>query len=245
MTRFLKASLTLAAAAALLASPALAGQAVTLKAEPMDADGVVTLDDLFDGAGAAGKVAVASKPGASVVLDAGAVQASARRAGLEWANTQGLRRIVVRAGAVGATASKGNVEVLTYARNLNAGETVRPEDLVWAKFAAAPMDAPRDVDAVIGMTARRPLREGGVVSTRDVAAPQVIKAGDMVNVAYQDGAITVSLTGKAIAAATLGETVGIENPSSRKVISAIATGPGQALVGPGASQFRTRQYAAR
>ena len=52
-------------AAVLAASPALAGQPVTLKAQTLDSDGIVTLSDLFDGAGAAGKVTVAAKPGDS------------------------------------------------------------------------------------------------------------------------------------------------------------------------------------
>lgn len=246
MRALLKTSAALGAGLALLAGPALAGQSVLLKAEPLDSDGVVTLGDLFDGAGAAGSVAVAAKPGASVILDAGAVQAAARRAGLDWGNSQGLRRIVVRSGAAETAAAKGNVEVLTYARNINAGEVVQPEDLTWAKVAGAPMDAPRDADALAGMVARRPLRSGAVASTRDVAAPQVIKNGDMVNVVYSDGAISVALTGKAMAAATLGEQVPIQNPSSKKVISAIAVGPGQAMVGPAAYRFRAnRQYAAR
>src|SRR5581483_8678639 len=87
-----------AAAAALLASPALAGVPVTLKADTANANGVVTLSDLFDGAGAAGSTPVASRPGASVVLDAAVVQAIARRAGLDWANAEGLRKIVVHGG---------------------------------------------------------------------------------------------------------------------------------------------------
>src|SRR4051794_18321394 len=113
-------------AALSLAAPALAGAPVTLKAAPVDADGTVTLGDLFDSAGAAANIAVAAKPGASVVLDAGLVQALARRAGLEWPNAEGYRRLIVRTAApvdAGVTA-KGNVEVLAYARNLNAGEVL-------------------------------------------------------------------------------------------------------------------------
>ncbi|HEY9233440.1 MAG TPA: flagella basal body P-ring formation protein FlgA, partial [Phenylobacterium sp.] len=49
------------ALAALIATPAAAGQPVTLKPDPVDADGLITLADLFDGAGAAGKVAVAAR----------------------------------------------------------------------------------------------------------------------------------------------------------------------------------------
>lgn len=234
--------LLIAAAAFLIASPALAGQAVTLKAQTLDADGVVTLSDLFDGAGAAGKVVVAAKPGASTVLDAAAVQALARRAGLDWPNAEGLRRIVVRSGADGsggaAVASRGNVEVLTYARSLSAGEIVQPQDLVWGKAAVAPNDAPGDADVVIGLAARRPLRAGAAVSARDVSAPQVIKAGELIVVNYQDGGISLSLQGKAMAAAGLGETVSVQNTTSKKIIQAVASGPGEAVVGPAAEQFR-------
>ena len=36
-----------------------------------------------------------------------------------------------------------------------------------------------DAEAVIGMAAKRPLREGSVVAMRDIVAQQVIKAGDL------------------------------------------------------------------
>lgn len=234
----------LLAAACLIASPALAGTAVTLKADIADADGHVTLGDLFDGAGAAASVPVATRSGPSVVLDAAAVQTAARRAGLDWANAQGLRRIVVRSAAA-SPAAKGNVEVLTYARSLAAGEMVQPQDLVWAKAAAAPADAPHDADAVIGMAARRPLREGSAVAMRDVSAPQIIKAGEMVAVTWSDGGIVLTLQAKALKSAATGEVFTLQNPASRKVIEALATGPGAAVSGPDARAARQAQYALR
>lgn len=235
----------LLAAACLLATPALAGQPVTLKVETLDTDGIVTLSDLFDGAGAtAGKVAVAAKPGAAVILDARAVQGAAQRAGLDWANAEGVRRIVVRNGAPSALAAgtaavaRGNVEVLTYARNLTAGEIVQPEDLVWGKAAAAPSDAPGDAEAVIGLAARRPLRAGAAVAARDVSAPQVIKAGELISVIYQDGGVSLSLQGKAMGSAAAGETLAVQNTTSKKTLQAVAVGPGQAAVGPAADALR-------
>ncbi len=250
----MKSLLIAAAAAVLIASPALAGQTVTLKSAPMDADGLITLSDLFDGAGAAGNVAVAAKPGTSAVLDAAVVQGVARRAGLDWANAQGFRKIVVRSGALAAAGSpaaasvRGNVEVLTYARSLSAGEIVQPEDLVWGQAAAAPADAPNDAEAIIGLAARRPLRAGAAVSGRDVSAPQVIKAGDLITVAYEDGGISLVLQAKAMSSATVGESFTVQNVSSKKNIQAVASGPGQAVVGPAADQLKAQsrtQYALR
>lgn len=235
-------TLILAAVLALAAAPALAGQAVTLKSDTLDADGLITLADLFDGAGAAGKVAVATRSGSSAVLDAGAVQLAARRAGLDWANAEGIRRIVVRAGSDGgasAPVTRGNVEILTYARSLSAGEMVQPQDVVWAKAAAAPSDAPRDADAVIGMAAKRPLRAGAAVSNRDVSAPQVIKTGDAVTVIYEAGGVSLALEGKAMGAGGIGDTIAVQNTASKKIIQATASGPGQAVVGPAAGQLKS------
>jgi len=239
-----------AAAAALLASPALAGTPVTLKADTANANGIVTLSDLFDGAGAAGATPVAARPGASVVLDAAAVQAIARRAGLDWANAEGLRKIVVHGGAAAPGApARANVEVLTYARSLAAGEIVQPTDLVWAKVAAAPADAPGDADAVIGQAAKRPVRAGAVVQARDVGAAIVVKSGDLVVVAYDADGVSLAMQGKALGQGGVGDVVPVQNPTSKKTIQAIVTGPGQAIVGPAADQLKlTRpsvRYAAR
>jgi flagella basal body P-ring formation protein FlgA len=244
----MRIALLLALGAALAASPALAGP-VSLKADVADSDGRVTLGDLFDGAGGAAGMLVATRAGPTVVLDAGAVQMMARRAGLDWSNPNGLRRIVVRGGAAAsAPAGRGNVEVLTWARSLNAGEIVQPEDMVWGKAAGSPSDAPRDADAIIGMAARRPLREGASVSLRDVSAQPVIKAGEMVQITWSSGGITLSLQGKAMSAAAVGQTFNVQNPVSKKLIEAVATAPGQAVTGPEALRLKAAgpaQYAAR
>ena len=233
-----------------LAGPALAGQPVALKADPVDADGLVTLGDLFEGAGAAARIPVASRSGASLMLDAAAVQLAARRAGLDWANAEGLRKIVVRGGpaAAAAAAARGNVDVLTWARNLAAGELVQPQDLIWAKAAAAPTDAPADPDAVIGLAARRALRAGASVASRDVAAAQVIRQGEIITITYEDSGISLSLQGKAMTAAGVGEMLNIQNTTSKKIVQALVTGPGQAVVGPAADQIkltRSSRYALR
>ena len=237
-----------------LAGPALAGQPVSLKADTFDADGVVTLSDLFDSAGPAGRVVLANRAGGSLILDAAQVQAVARRAGLDWANPGGLSKIVVTGGPVGgaalatASAPRGNVEVLAYTRSLSAGEIVQPADLVWVKLAAAPNDAPSDADAVIGQAAKRPLKAGAPVSARDVGAAQVIKPGDIMTVTYEAEGISLALQGKAMTTAGVGETVSVQNTTSKKIIQALVTGPGQAVVGPAADAMksaRPARYAAR
>ena len=229
---------------AMFAVPADAGMPVSLNANLVDATGQVTLGELFDKAGPARDVVVAARSGPSVVLDAGAVRAFARRYGLDWDNPKGIGRIIVRGAAAGASGA-GNRDILTYAHDLSAGQIVQPTDLVWAKAAAAPADAPASVDTVVGLAARRPLREGDPVLARDVTAPIVIKAGDTVTVTYADQGVTLTLQAKAMAPAAVGETVNVLNTASKKLIEAVASGPDQAVVGPEALRLRAERNPAQ
>lgn len=258
-------ALGLIAALVLAAGPALAGP-VTLRANPVDDDGRVTLGDIFDGAGAAANVVVASRAGPSVVFEAGQLQALAARSGLQWTNPQNLRRVVVRHAALapGApaasvtpatsagrpTAAAGaTVPVLTYARNLAAGDVVQPEDVVWTDVQRhlATAGGPSDAEQVIGLSARRALRAGAVVGARDLARPQVIARNDTVEVAFVVGGVTLTVTGRAMRAAAVGEALTVTNLTSGRAIEAVAAGPGRAIAGPQAQAARANaaQYALR
>jgi flagella basal body P-ring formation protein FlgA len=263
----MKRALILAAAVAALAAPAWAGP-VNLLPDPVDDDGRITLGELFDEAGAASGVVVGRRVGATAVLEASQVQIAARRAGLQWSNPNGLRRIVVREGgaipaeasarpaaaSVGAPApvsarAGANVEVLTYARSLAAGDVIQPEDVIWASVQShlAPAGAPQDAEAVIGLEAKRALRAGTPVGPRDLASPQVIARNDMVEVAYINDGVELTVTGKATRNASAGEAVPILNVQSNRTIDAVAVAPGRAVAGPAAQIARRnpQQFAAR
>jgi flagella basal body P-ring formation protein FlgA len=238
----------IAAALALLLTAAAPAAAIAadLRENPVSKGDKVTLGDLFPDAGAAAGLIVArTQPGQMVVLDASKVQFIARSNGVDWGNPMGVRRIVVSGGAAPASpaaapaaAKPRAVQVLAYLHSLNAGDIVHAEDLTWSKEVVADGDAPRDADAVIGMAARRPLREGAAVSLRDVSTPQVIRKDDMVAVVFALGGVNLTLQAKAMEGATAGQVLNVINPVSKKVIQAVATGPGQAIVGPEADQMK-------
>jgi flagella basal body P-ring formation protein FlgA len=239
-----RARSALFAVAALVAAvgpaPAFAGERVVLRPDPTSG-AQVTLGDLFDGAGAAGNVVIGygAPNGESAVLDADKVQSLAAMHGLDWDNPGSVRRILVRSGPAHAEAP--SVETLVYARSLAAGEMVQPQDVAYAKTPrfAVPADAPRDADGVIGMIARHPVRSGAPVAAHDLTAAQVIKREDAVEVQYSSGGVTLTMQGKAMAAAAIGEPVAVMNPASKKVIQAVASGPDQAVVGPAAEAIRS------
>ena len=228
------------AACLAFAAPAFAGTPVTLNAHLVDASGHVTLGELFGDAGPARDVVVAERTGQSVVLDAAAVQSFARRYGLDWDNPTGISRIIVRA-EVGGLAAGQNREILTYAHSLAAGQIVDGSDLIWAKAAGVPVDAAPGVDAVVGMAARRPLREGDAVLERDIAPPLVIKSGETVEVTYAAEGMTLTLEAKALANAAVGDSLNVMNSASKKLIEVVATGPDQAVVGPEAQRLKAER----
>ena len=229
---------------AVLPGAALAGT-IQLRQDVVASGGKVTLGDLFAEAGpAAGVVVARIQPGQMAVLDATAVQILARSNGVDWGNAAGVRRITVQAAAEAprpeakAAARAAQAPVLTFVHSLNAGDIVQAQDLSWSHDAVAGADAPRDPDAVIGMAARRPVREGDAVSLRDISAPTVIRKDDVIAVTFAMNGMSLTLQAKALTDAAAGQSVSVMNPASHKIIQAVATAPGQAVVGPEAEQLK-------
>lgn len=237
------------------ASPAAAGVPVELRSQPQAAGSAVALGDLFDNAGAAARVVVGSAAAGAttLVLDAGQVQRVAHVHGLDWDNSAGFRRIVVGLQADIANAPQPGpsntparlrpgqtVNMLVYARNLAAGDIVQPQDLIWIQAQAqlAPGDAASDADQAIGLSARRPLRQGSAVAAHDLAAPIVVRRDELITVAYVTDGVELTIQGKAMADAAVGQAVEVINLQSKKSISAVAVEPGRAVTGPGAQAER-------
>jgi len=82
---------------------------------------------------------------------------------------------------------------------------------------------------------------------RSSTSEQVIARNDMVRVTYQVGGVSLSVMGKAMRNAALGEPVAVMNLGSNRLIDAVASGPGQAIAGPAADMARAnpQQFAAR
>ena len=130
--------------------PAHADQPVSLRTALADENGQVTLGDLFDGAGDAGLRGGRhrARPARAWCWTPAAVQMFARAHGLDWDNPTGIRRLIVQPGAVRSERSDASaitvtapsthaIQVLTYARDINTGEIVQPDDLLWSRTAAA------------------------------------------------------------------------------------------------------------
>ena len=238
---------------------------LVLKTSVTDADGRITLGDLFDNAGAFSAVVIATRTGSNAILDAAAVQSAAGRAGAYWDNPRGLRRIMVSAGpdgspseaalAVAATTtapatthvatqtatqvSGQNRDVLVFTHPMNTGDVVQAEDLQFAEVAAASGSTITDAQGAIGKIVRYPLRSGVAIRLSDLTSPIVVKRSEQVQVTWSSNGMSLSMTGTAQKDAAAGDLIQVQNPVSKKLVDAVVTGPGQALAGPAADRLRS------
>lgn len=250
-------SACLAAALLAIGAPAFAATPVELRDQPASHGDTITLSDLFDGTNSQTPIGRAAAAGGEAVLSASLVQAAALRAGLEWANEKGLRRIIVASlGGSSAPApassrartaigrSKHAQQTLIYARNIQAGDILTAADLVWSDDAIASSDSLGDPDGAIGKAARHALRAGAAASARDLLSPRLVKRDEPVRVCFDSDGVTLTLDGKAMNDGALGESVRVMNPTSKLVIEAVVSGPGQALVGPRADALKAESLGA-
>lgn len=115
---------------------------------------------------------------------------------------------------------------------------------VAVRRSAGPVETVAEAASTDAVQAAQPIAR---TSYRPGATPQVIARNDMVRVTYQVGGVNLAVMGKAMRSAGLGEPVAIMNTTSNRVIDAVASGPGQAIAGPGADMARAnpQQFAAR
>ena len=69
----------------------------------------------------------------------------------------------------------------------------------------------------------------------------MIKKDDVISLVYSDQGVTLTLQAKALENAVAGQVFNALNPESKKIIQAVATGPGQAVVGPAGRSAQGRR----
>lgn len=142
MVRTLFTAAALAASALCAPAPAEETRTVVLKERLVSQDGVVTLSDLFDGAGEAGGavLARAGAPGEPVSLDPAFVRREAARHGLSWANAGGVARLTVERAArtVGPEALAAIIEETLFMESGDAHEVTLSAA---TQSLSAPVDA--------------------------------------------------------------------------------------------------------
>ena len=126
------------------------------------------------------------------------------------------------------------VQALAPLRDLTPGETIAEADLDWILVDEKTLNArvAAEPEQLVDMEVRRPLKAQKLVLLRDVRAPILIHKGDMVTVQLQTPELNLSMQGRAINDAGMGETVRVLHLSSRKTIEGVVTGAQTVAVAP-------------
>ena len=79
-------------------------------------------------------------------------------------------------------------------------------------------------------------------SQASVSGPAAVKRSEMVSVTWTQNGLSLTLSGPAQKDGAIGDVIQIQNPSSKKMIDAVVTGPGRAVSGQAAAQIRNQTF---
>lgn len=112
----------------------------------------------------------------------------------------GLRRIAARAIPRGALLTAADIAYAADARPKH----VVPHSVALLDTIPRPAS---QADTLIGWTARRMIAAGELLRAPAIIPPQLVKAGDLVELQWQDGSILITTKGRATKSASVGERV--------------------------------------
>ena len=85
-------------------------------------------------------------------------------------------------------------------------------------------------EELIGMVTRRSLDANKPLAKNDLTPPVLVHRNEIVTVIYKNGLMALTTKARALANAGKGDTIQLENPSSKKIIEATVTGPQQTTI---------------
>jgi flagella basal body P-ring formation protein FlgA len=120
--------------------------------------------------------------------------------------------------------------VAVAARALARGETLAPEDVRMqpGDLRLLPRNVFTRAEAAIGRRTLRPAAEGTPLTPTHLEAERAVQRGDIVQVAGDLDGIELRADVKALAQGAVGDSIPVENPSTRRRFNVEVTGPGRA-----------------
>lgn len=122
--------------------------------------------------------------------------------------------------------------VVVAAHSIIRGSVLRAEDLMFQRINTAAMMGAHvtDLDRVVGMEVKRPLRQMDVVKLNQLKQPDVINKGETVVLRVKTAILSVETEGTALTNGHMGEKIKVRNESSRRIVDGLVTGPGEVRV---------------
>lgn len=125
-------------------------------------------------------------------------------------------------------------EVAVPTVDIERGEPLQAKDFILIKRPVAQVngDVMSSLADLVGMLPRRSLRAGEPIRSADIAKPILVEKDQLVMVVYQSKGFSLTMRGRASAKGTMGETIKVMNPQSKRLVDAVVTGYGQVSVSP-------------
>ncbi|QDR82096.1 flagella basal body P-ring formation protein FlgA [Sporomusa termitida] len=126
------------------------------------------------------------------------------------------------------TAARVRIDIKRYEQVAVASRAIAPRDLITADniiferrdTGRMPPGYFTDPDQVLGLAVKRQLSPGTAISESVLVKPLLIKRGQTVRIVAQTGGIEVSAPGVALQSGSEGQSIRVQNTTSRKVITA-------------------------
>jgi flagellar basal body P-ring formation protein FlgA len=118
-------------------------------------------------------------------------------------------------------------------RLISAGDVIAADDLEWQAVHLARLsgNSLTDAEQLVGRMAKRPLKAGQVLRQSDVAVSPVIHKNDLIRLVVKTGQMTLSVQGKALQDAALGQTVRVVNVNSNRQLTGTVIDAGTVAIG--------------
>jgi flagellar basal body P-ring formation protein FlgA len=110
------------------------------------------------------------------------------------------------------------------------GEVLQMSDLSVVRRPKSEGPAITDMNAVAGLAARHELRPGQSLHDADLMKPEVVKRGEAVTLVYEAPGVVLTLRGQAQDSGALGDSVGVLNTDSKRLVQGVIVAPGRVKV---------------
>jgi len=121
---------------------------------------------------------------------------------------QGKYYVIADVWVPSTNISKGEVITEKMVKRLNTRmNRIKPQNII-------------DKDKIVGKEAKRPLKEGKIISDRDIGTKIVIKKGEVVNMMYVTNSMQIAAKVEALSNGSAGERIEVMNIKSKKVVTA-------------------------
>ena len=121
------------------------------------------------------------------------------------------------------------------AASMAPGDRIGREDLEWVRKPARRIsrNVVRDMDGLLGMSLRRPVRPGQSLRSSDVEKPRLIERGQRVSMVIEHKRMTLTATGKALESGGRGDLIRLQNIATHRVVEAVVVSPNRVDIGHG------------